>query len=134
AVDPRLAAGQLRLDQENVTGSRRTPEHAPVAPAVGKRLATIVTQSDERVLAGHEDVVRIHRTGHIELLASESRLRLRTACRAGAATEAYPSTALRPRLGPPGRPGRSRPRRGRTRPPPPRRRSRSSPWRRSPRP
>ena len=61
----RCRCGACRRSARPGPGGRgRVPQDttdAPVAPAVGQGLAAVVAQADERVLAGHHDVVRIHR-------------------------------------------------------------------------
>src|SRR2546428_548258 len=75
AVDPRLAARQLTLGEERVTRSRGAPEHAPVAEAVGLGLAAVEAQADERVLAGHQDVIRIDGRGHAAATSTRASLK-----------------------------------------------------------
>ena len=69
-VDAGAPAGERALDEERVPLARGRPQHPPVAHAVGDRLAAVVRQADERVLSGHDDVVRVDhlRLGHGLLL------------------------------------------------------------------
>src|SRR2546427_806845 len=75
AVDPRLARGELALGEERVTRTRGAPEHAPVAEAVGLGLAAVLAQADERVLAGHQDVIRIDGRGHAAATSTRASLK-----------------------------------------------------------
>src|SRR5881628_2929522 len=75
AVDPHLAARQLALGEERVARPRGAPEHAPVAEAIGLGLAAVVAQTDERVLAGHEDVVGIDGRRHVAATSTRASLK-----------------------------------------------------------
>src|SRR5205823_3145917 len=63
-IDAHLALGERTLDEERVAAAGGAPEHAPVAQAVRLGLAAVGAQADERVLAGHEDVGRVHGGWH----------------------------------------------------------------------
>src|SRR5207249_4608447 len=75
AVDPHLAARQLALGEERVARPRGAPEHAPVAEAVGLGLAAVVAQTDERVLAGHQDVAGIDGRRHVAATSTRASLK-----------------------------------------------------------
>src|SRR5207245_703893 len=76
---PRPAAGktpaQLDLREERGTRTRGAPQHAPVAEAVGLGLAAVLAQADERVLAGHQDVIRIDGRGHAAATSTRASLK-----------------------------------------------------------
>src|SRR2546428_16616 len=75
AVDRRLAARQLARGEERVTCTRGAQEHAPVAEAVGLGLAAVVAQTDEGVLAGHQDVVGIDGRRHVAATSTRASLK-----------------------------------------------------------
>src|SRR5881628_3826833 len=75
AVDPHLAARQLALGEERVARPRGAPEHAPVAEAIRRGLTAVVAQADERVLAGHQDVVGIDGRGHVAATSTRASLK-----------------------------------------------------------
>src|SRR5439155_1290717 len=76
---PRPAGGeasvQLALGEERVARPRGAPEHAPVAEAVGLGLAAVVAQTDERVLAGHQDVAGIDGRRHVAATSTRASLK-----------------------------------------------------------
>src|SRR5258706_9680993 len=49
----------FRFQEQHMPLPGRRPQHSPVAGAGDEALAAVLRQADERVLAGHDDVVRI---------------------------------------------------------------------------
>ena len=67
AVDVHLPFGQFALHEQGVPGAGRTPQHPPVAGAVGHRLSAVVAEANEGVLAGHQDLMGVD-GGHVCIL------------------------------------------------------------------
>src|SRR3546814_7433966 len=71
-IDPPVALGQFALHVQHVAGAAGAGDDPPEACVGGQRVAVLLGEADERVLARHDQSVRIEVAhGMLSLLRSE---------------------------------------------------------------